>query len=41
MVFVWLVLGTEAAREYLATYVIEKALSTDNMFLFLIIFGPS
>jgi TerC family integral membrane protein len=37
-VFVWFVLGTQAASEYLATYVIEKALSTDNMFLFLIIF---
>jgi len=36
--FVWLVLGTQAASEYLATYVIEKALSTDNMFLFFIVF---
>ena len=31
-------LGTEAASEYLATYLIEKALSTDNMFIFLIVF---
>jgi tellurite resistance protein TerC len=37
-VFVWLALGTHAASQYLATYVIEKALSTDNMFLFLIVF---
>lgn len=37
-VLVWFMLGTQAASEYLATYVIEKALSTDNMFLFLIIF---
>src|ERR687892_171032 len=35
---VWAFLGTEAASEYLATYLIEKALSTDNMFLFLIVF---
>jgi tellurite resistance protein TerC len=37
-VFVWFALGAQAASEYLATYVIEKALSTDNMFLFLIVF---
>ncbi|HXV84598.1 MAG TPA: TerC/Alx family metal homeostasis membrane protein [Candidatus Binatia bacterium] len=37
-VFVWFALGTQAASQYLATYVIEKALSTDNMFLFLIVF---
>lgn len=37
-VFVWFALGTHAASQYLATYVIEKALSTDNMFLFLIVF---
>ncbi|HZA55745.1 MAG TPA: TerC/Alx family metal homeostasis membrane protein, partial [Candidatus Udaeobacter sp.] len=35
---VWGFLGTEAAGEYLATYLIEKALSTDNMFIFLIVF---
>jgi tellurite resistance protein TerC len=37
-VFVLLFLGTQAAAEYLATYLIEKSLSTDNVFLFLIIF---
>ena len=36
--FVWLFFGTEAGHEYLATYLIEKALSTDNMFIFLIVF---
>jgi tellurite resistance protein TerC len=36
--FVWFALGARAGSEYLATYVIEKALSTDNMFLFLIVF---
>jgi len=36
--FVYFALGARAATEYLATYVIEKALSTDNMFLFLVIF---
>ena len=30
-VFVYFALGTRAAAEYLATYVIEKALSTDNI----------
>jgi tellurite resistance protein TerC len=37
-VYIWFELGTQAASQYLATYVIEKALSTDNMFLFLIVF---
>lgn len=36
--FVWIVFGSQPAKEYLATYVIEKALSTDNMFLFYVIF---
>ena len=36
--FVWIVFGAQPAKEYLATYVIEKALSTDNMFLFYVIF---
>lgn len=36
--FVWIVFGPQPAKEYLATYVIEKALSTDNMFLFYVIF---
>jgi tellurite resistance protein TerC len=35
---VWGFLGTDAASEYLAVYLIEKALSTDNMFIFLIVF---
>ncbi|MGH7823560.1 MAG: TerC/Alx family metal homeostasis membrane protein [Candidatus Binatia bacterium] len=37
-IVVWLFFGTQAATEYLATYLIEKALSTDNMFLFLVVF---
>jgi tellurite resistance protein TerC len=37
-VLIWFALGARPATEYLATYVVEKALSTDNMFLFLIIF---
>jgi len=36
--FVWGVLGRLAADEYLAAYLIEKSLSLDNMFVFLIIF---
>jgi len=36
--FVWGVLGGLAADEYLAAYLIEKSLSLDNMFVFLIIF---
>jgi tellurite resistance protein TerC len=35
---VYAFLGTQVASEYLAIYLIEKALSTDNMFLFLIVF---
>lgn len=31
-------LGGEAAQEYLAAYLIEKSLSLDNVFVFLIIF---
>ncbi len=37
-VFIWHVLGRRAADEYLAAYLIEKSLSLDNMFVFLIIF---
>jgi tellurite resistance protein TerC len=37
-VFVGMVLGPLLATEYLATYLIEKVMSMDNMFLFLIIF---
>lgn len=36
--FVWGVLGRLPADEYLAAYLIEKSLSLDNMFVFLIIF---
>lgn len=37
-VFVWVVLGAQAAQEYLAAYLIEKSLSLDNVFVFLVIF---
>ena len=37
-IFVWLVIGTRQAHEYLAAYLIEKSLSLDNLFVFLIIF---
>ncbi|MCP3136293.1 TerC/Alx family metal homeostasis membrane protein [Pyxidicoccus xibeiensis] len=35
---VWYVLGGRAAQEYLAAYFIEKSLSLDNVFVFLVIF---
>ncbi|QSQ20758.1 TerC/Alx family metal homeostasis membrane protein [Pyxidicoccus parkwayensis] len=35
---VWRVLGAQAAQEYLAAYFIEKSLSLDNVFVFLVIF---
>jgi tellurite resistance protein TerC len=37
-VLVWMVLGQQAGAEYLAAYAIEKSLSVDNLFVFLIIF---
>jgi tellurite resistance protein TerC len=37
-IFVWIALGGRAIDEYLAAYLIEKSLSLDNMFVFLIIF---
>ncbi|MFP2961326.1 TerC/Alx family metal homeostasis membrane protein [Myxococcus sp. 1LA] len=37
-VLVWHVLGARAAQEYLAAYFIEKSLSLDNVFVFLVIF---
>ena len=37
--YVWLRMGGQAAHEYLAAYLIEKSLSLDNMFLFLLVFG--
>ncbi len=36
--FVWVALGARAAHEYLAAYAIEKGLSLDNLFVFLVIF---
>jgi len=37
-IFIWVVMGGIAVDEYLAAYLIEKSLSLDNMFVFLIIF---
>ncbi len=37
--FVYLWSGYEKAMEYLAAYVIEKSLSVDNLFVFIMIFG--
>jgi tellurite resistance protein TerC len=36
--FVWSLMGGEAAKEYLAAYLIEESLSLDNLFVFLLIF---
>lgn len=36
--FVWGTLGAEAAGEYYSAYLIEKSLSVDNLFVFLLIF---
>lgn len=36
--FVWGLYGGEAAQEYLGAYLIEKSLSLDNLFVFLVIF---
>jgi len=36
--FVWLNFSPQAAHDYLAAYLIEKSLSLDNLFVFLIIF---
>lgn len=36
--FVWAVFGLEPAEDYLAAYLIEKSLSLDNLFVFLVIF---
>lgn len=35
---VWAVLGGRRASEYLAAYLIEKSLSVDNLFVFLVVF---
>jgi tellurite resistance protein TerC len=37
-VLIWRVFGAHAAQEYLAAYFIEKSLSLDNVFVFLVIF---
>ncbi len=36
---VWTTLGADAAQSYLAGYLIEKSLSVDNLFIFVLIFG--
>ncbi|HYO59530.1 TerC family protein [Archangium sp.] len=38
-VFVWAMHGGTAAQEYLGAYLIEKSLSLDNLFVFLVIFA--
>ena len=38
-VYVWIAFGGHLAQEYLAAYLIEKSLSLDNLFVFLIIFN--
>lgn len=37
-VYVWATMGGDKAHEYLAAYLIEKSLSLDNLFVFLLIF---
>lgn len=36
--FVWAALGGDRAAEYVAAYLVEKSLSIDNLFVFLVIF---
>src|SRR5215475_9085687 len=38
-VFVWASAGGEKSAEYLAAYTIEKTLSLDNLFVFLLVFN--
>ena len=38
-VFIYYQLGTEKALMYLTAYVVEKSLSVDNLFVFLVVFG--
>lgn len=38
-VFVYIELGTVKALEYLTAYIIEKSLSVDNLFVFLVVFS--
>ncbi len=37
--FIWAVGGTGAAGEYMTAYIVEKALSVDNVFVFAVIFS--
>lgn len=37
-VFIWVMYGAKPAQEYLGAYLIEKSLSLDNLFVFLVIF---
>src|SRR4051794_33096558 len=37
--FVAVYFGAETAEQYFASYLLEKSLSVDNLFLFLVIFG--
>lgn len=37
--FVWVKFGSTAGEQFLAAYLLEKSLSVDNLFLFLVIFG--
>jgi tellurite resistance protein TerC len=37
-VFVWIKFGTIAGEQFLAAYMLEKSLSVDNLFLFIVIF---
>jgi len=38
-VFVWMSFGRQAGEEFLAAYLLEKSLSVDNLFVFLLVFG--
>jgi tellurite resistance protein TerC len=37
--FVWWFLGAEAGQQFLSAYLLEKSLSVDNLFVFLIVFA--
>ena len=37
-VYVWVAMSGDAAQQYLAAYLIEKSLSLDNLFMFMLIF---
>jgi tellurite resistance protein TerC len=38
-VFVWVRFGTESGTEYLTGYLVEKSLSVDNLFVFMLLLG--